>query len=191
MSEFEYVIGIHTIVLGLATARLLSTLADTAKYRNTIRPFWVHTLWCIVLQLTLIGWWYALWRELSEVTTFSYVNFLVMFSVSVAFYLMASFLSIDISGEKSIDLEAYFSQIRVPVFLSMGYAYGVLLTRVFIVGDAGSTGSSLLDNVYYATIAVTPIVGLFLTSRRGQQIVVVVYSIVYLATEVNQLAIGG
>ena len=191
MSEFEYVIGIHTIVLGLATASLLSTLADTVKYRKTIRPFWVHTLWCVMLQLTLLGWWYALWRELSEVTTFSYASFLVVFSVSVAFYLMASFLSIDISGDKSIDLEAYFSQIRVPVFLSMGCAYGVVLSLVFLEWDkASSTGSLLLDIVNYTVIAMTPLAGLFLTSRRAQQSVVVVYSIAYLVVEFNQLGIG-
>jgi hypothetical protein len=136
------------------------------------------------------GWWYALWRELSEIATFSYASFLVMFSVSVAFYLMASFLSIDISGEKSVNLEAYFSQIRVPVFLSMGYAYGVLLARIFLVGDAGATGNSLLDVVSYAVSIMTPLAGLFLTSRRGQQWVVVVYSVGYLAVEFNQLGIG-
>jgi hypothetical protein len=66
MSVFEYIIGIHTIVLGLATAKLLSTFADTIKYRMTIGPFWVHTLWCVVTQLAIIGWWWFMWLPLKE-----------------------------------------------------------------------------------------------------------------------------
>ncbi len=52
---FEYLVGIHAIVLGLATAYLLTTLADTIKYRATISHYWVHTAWCVLLQLLLIG----------------------------------------------------------------------------------------------------------------------------------------
>lgn len=191
MSEFEYIIGIHTIVLGLATANLLTTIADTAKHRKTIRPFWVHTLWCVILQLTIIGWWYALWRDLSGVSVFSYANFLVVFSVSVAFYLMASFLSINISNDRTVDLEAYFFQIRIPAFLSLAYAFAVLLFRVNLVGDSSSTGNSVLDFVNYTVLIMTPLAGLVLTSRLGQRIVVVVYSVAYLAVEFNQLGVGG
>jgi hypothetical protein len=192
MSEFEYIIGIHTIVLGLATAKLLTTLADTAKYRETIRPFWVHTLWCMILQLTIIGWWYALWRELNSVPEFSYASFLIMFSVSIAFYLMASFLSISISinGTKTVDLEAHFFQIRIPAFISMAYAFSVLIIRAYLVGDTSSTGNSVLDLINYTNLLLTPLAALVLSSRLAQQIIVVVYSVFYLIVEVNQLGVG-
>ena len=191
MSEFEYIIGFHTIVLGLATANLLTTLADTAKHRETIRPFWVHTLWCVILQLTIIGWWYALWRDLSDVTEFSYVSFLIVFSVSIAFYLMSSFLSINISGTKTVDLEAHFFQVRTPAFISMAYAFGVLLIRVNLVGDTGGTGNPVLDLINNTIPLLAPLAALVLTSRLAQKIIVVVYSVSYLIVEVNQLAVGG
>ena len=190
MSEFEYVIGIHTIVLGLATAKLLTTIADTAKYRGSIRPFWVHTLWCVILQLTIIGWWYAMWRDLSGISEFSYGSFVSLVSVSVAFFLMSSFLSLDVGSERTTDLEEYYSQIRIPMFLSFGYAWGFLVLRSILVGDAGTTGSTILDAMSLAIPPAVVVAGLVFSSRRAHEIIVIVYSVGYLAVEINQLGVG-
>ena len=64
LSTFEYIVGIHTIVLGLATAYLLTTITDTIKYRKSIRHYWVHTAWSVVLQFVLIGWWFGVLSRL-------------------------------------------------------------------------------------------------------------------------------
>ena len=104
---------------------------------------------------------------------------------------MASFLSINISGTEKVDLETHFFQIRIPAFISMAYAFGVLITRVYFVGDSGSTGNSVLDLINHTIPLLAPLAALVLTSRLAQQIIVVVYSISYLIVEVNQLGVGG
>lgn len=102
MTEFEYIVGLHTIVLGLATAKLLTSLSDTLKYRETIKSYWVHSLWCVIAQLNIIGYWYAIWRIQAESTEFGYAEFLAYFSVSVSLYLMSSFLSLDLGDDKNL-----------------------------------------------------------------------------------------
>ena len=59
MTVFEYIIGIHSIVLGLAIASLLSTFAEQLKYREAKHLYWVHSAWCLTLlffyRLGLVG----------------------------------------------------------------------------------------------------------------------------------------
>ncbi len=195
MTEFEYIVGFHTIVLGLATAKLLTSLSDTLKHRETISSFWVHSLWCVIVQLHVIGFWYAIWRLQSGSTEFSYATFLGFFSVSVAFYLMSSFLSFDVGDDRNIDLEEHFNRVRVPIFPSLVYvvAFFVVLevTGDSVVNDAATTGSAWLNLLMGLGLPTLILLGLIFKAKRAQQVIVVLYAVGYLATEFNQAAVGG
>ncbi len=195
MTEFEYIVGFHTIVLGLATAKLLTALSDTLKHRETIIPFWVHSLWCVIAQLNVIGYWYAIWRIQEGSTEFGYAEFLGFFSVSIALYLISSFLSFDLGDDKSIDLEEHFNRARVPTFLSLVYVFAFFVALEVIdssaVNEAASTGSSLLDLFLAFGLPTLIFAGLIFKEKRAQQVIVVLYAVGYLATELNQAAVGG
>ncbi len=195
MSEFEYIVGFHTIVLGLATAKVLTTLSDTLKYRESIKGFWVHSLWCVIVQLNIIGFWYAIWRIHSENTAFSYAEFLAYFSVSVSFYLASSFLSLDLGDDKKVDLEQHFFRVKFPALASFSYVFlffaAVVLFGSPIPDEAQTTGMTLLDWISLITLPALVAAALLLNSVRAQQVIVALYAIIYVVVELNQSVIGG
>lgn len=187
MSAFEYIVGFHTIVLGLATARLLETLADTIKHRGTIGHFWVHTVWVVLLQLTIIGWWYALWRDLrSEVVDeLGYLEFLATLSISISWFVAAALLDPDLEDHRDTDLEAHFFSVRVPLFLTFAWPGLVGVLGLFLVGDV-MTFDQVATSLEFAVL---PVAGLMLRGRRSHEVLVVLYGVAFLLIEISQQGI--
>jgi hypothetical protein len=189
LSAFEYIVGFHTIVLGLATARLLETLAGTVKHRTTVRHFWVHTVWVVILQLTIIGWWYALWRDLrgEYVDELGYLEFLFTLSISISWFVAAALLDPDLEDHRDTDLEAHFFSVRVPLFLTFAWPAAVGFVGLFVVGD-----EMTLDRIATSVeFAVLPVAGLLLRSRRGHEVLVLLHGAAFLLIEISQQGIGG
>ena len=145
LSTFEYIVGIHTIVLGLATAYLLTTITDTIKYRESIRHYWVHTAWSVVLQFVLIGWWYGLWRTLHDESTISYAGFLGEFAFTVALFMAVRFLIVDIERSQKVDLKTHFNQVRIPFFICLAFPYVLFVALGWLNSD--ETGTPIGDIV--------------------------------------------
>ena len=195
MTEFEYIVGLQAIVLGLATAKILTTLGDTLKYRSTIAGYWVHSLWCLVAQLNIVGYWYATWRIQSPSTNFGYGEFLVFFSGSIALYLVSSFLSIDTGGSQRVDLEEHFEKVRIPTLLSLLYIYTFFVFFAFLVSPVsegvGGTGSEIMDIINVTVLPALLILGIAFKGKRIQQAVVVVYALGYVSVEIGQAVASG
>ena len=196
MSAFEYIVGFHTIVLGLATARLLETLAATVKHRGTVGHCWVHTMWVVLLQLTIIGWWYALWRDLrtDTVEELGYLEFLFTLSISISWFVAAALLDPDLKDHRNTDLEAQFLSVRVPLFVTFAWPGALGLIGLFVTGGEMTVtgGEMTLDRIATsAEFALLPVAGLLLRSMRGQQFLVVVHGIAFLLIEISQQGIAG
>ena len=188
MSTFEYIVGIHTIVLGLAMAYLLTTTTDTIKFRKSIRHYWVHTAWSIVLQFLLIGWWYGLWRSLHDEASVSYVGFLREFAFTLALFMAVRFLVVDIERSQSVDLKAHFTQIRVPFFICLAIPYVLFLS--FGWWNSDETGTPIGDIVAFIIQIGIPIAGALIANERAQAAFVLVYGFTYLGVEFQQYGVG-
>lgn len=188
MSPFEYLVGIHTIVLGLATAYLLTTIADTIKYRRSISHYWVHTAWSVLLQFLLIGWWYGLWRLMSNETQIAYGRFLVEFAFTVSLFMAVRLLTIDLGEMKRIDLKEHFYQIRVPFFVFLAIPYVVAISSGWL--SRLDTGTPVGDIVTMAVQLLVPLIGAMFANERLQTVLVIVYGVTYLAIEFQQLGVG-
>ena len=188
MSTFEYIVGIHTIVLGLATAYLLTTITDTIKYRGSIRHYWVHTAWSVVLQFVLIGWWYGLWRTLHDESTISYAGFLGEFAFTVALFMAVRFLIVDIEGSEKLDLKTHFSQVRIPFFVSLAFPYVLFVALGWLNSD--ETGTPIGDIVTVTVQIAIPIAGVLVANERAQAAFVLVYGFTYLIVEFQQYGVG-
>lgn len=192
MSQFEYIIGFHTIVLGLATGRILAVLADVIRYRSSVGHDWVHALWCVLVELMLIGWWYGLWRNFQSVDETTYGDFLVSFSITVSFYLAASLLHADIDEDPGMDLQAYFASVRIPFFLSLAYAPALgLLLMLSPELDLPSRGDGafLLGLLTVLELACVVVAGLLLRARRGQQFLVLGHGAAFVLLELQKSGI--
>lgn len=188
MTPFEYVVGIHTIVLGLGTAYLLTTITDTIKYRKSITQYWVHTAWSVVLQFLLIGWWYGLWRTIGDEAVISYGGFLREFAFTLALFMAVRFLILDVDRSQGVDLKAHFNEIRIPFFICLGFPYA---WAVFIgMWTSEETGTPVGDLVTVVIQLAIPIAGALVANERAQAAFVLIYGVTYLVIEFQQYGVG-
>ena len=185
MTVFEYIVGIHTIVLGLATAYLLTTLADLIKHRDSVTHYWVYTSWCVLMQFLMVAWWYGLWRLLSDEAVVSYLDFLEVFAFTVSLFMAARMLTTDIE-ESHVDLKQHFYKIRIPFFSFLTLPYVI----AFSAGWLFTMDTTIGDWISAAVQLVVPIVGLASSNEKLQKILVFAYGVPFLVIELQQYAVG-
>ena len=91
MSEFEYVVVLISIVLGLGITRLLTGVGELVEARGHAKPYWVHSLWVLnVFIYTMLIWW-ATFRW-STVERWNFFVFLFVLLAPIVLYLLGVLL---------------------------------------------------------------------------------------------------
>ena len=123
MSTFEYVAIFFSLILGLGLVHLLMGVTSTIQHRKTVKMYWGHIVWTIVIFQYLLSVWWGLfsWSELED---WKYAIFLLLVIYSIAVYLLPS-LIMPIKVEENFDFEAYFKENK-NWFFGMMLAAGVL-----------------------------------------------------------------
>src|SRR5665213_3324907 len=62
MRAFDYVIMLFAFVYALATAHLLTTVAELIRERARVRFSWVHAAWMSVGLFEILAWWIGMWN---------------------------------------------------------------------------------------------------------------------------------
>lgn len=193
MGVFEYIVSIHSIVLGLAIASLLSTFAEQLRQRDMARVDWLHSLWCISLLFQILSGWWGYWYTFEEMESMSIFTFAYSFQFSIAMYLCARLLSLETrDNSHAILTENQFLQVKTPFLIA--YTYGIstwiLAPLLGVYPDYGVESSALLllfgSAFYFALI----LVALFSNNKLIQGIVVVTLLILQVAGEAAQGALG-
>jgi hypothetical protein len=191
MTVFEYIMGIHSIVLGLATAILLSTIAEQLKYREVIKPYWVHSAWCGVLLFFILSTWWGYWYTLEQIENISIFEFLYTFQFSIVMYLCARLLSPDPLREQESSAEDYFFRIKTPFLLIL--LFGITAWSVFgLTGLLPSSTPVVISEAIAGLIILYGIflVGIFSSNRRVHGVIVISVLVLQVIGEVSQGAIG-
>jgi hypothetical protein len=97
VSEFEYLIGLLTIVLGLAVAKAMGGIGSfLIAERRTLRN-WIDVGFCLALVIFQIGWWKVLWSIFNNAELLS--NGLVYsWIAATALLYLASYVLVPQSG---------------------------------------------------------------------------------------------
>ena len=161
MTLFEFIMGMISVILALAIARLFSGMSELIQGRSNIRFTLVHAVWVLNLfLLTFLHWW-TLWafRDLDW-------NFLMFFYSLIGPSLMffaSTIISPRLHAERAVDLNTYFLDIR-RYFLSVFVVIGL-----FFVFDGPLFGTEkLLSTVRVAQLAVIAIAGSGLLSDSSR-----------------------
>jgi hypothetical protein len=144
----------------------------------------------LVLMLTLIGWFYAIWDMLHEVESLDYSTLLVFFSTSVLFYLAARLITPDIAPKTQLDLSQAFFETKTAFFASASGAYLVLTLYVWseqgfiktVGGIEGALGLSLM---------LLMACGMVLRNSTSHWLLVSLWSAIYLIQQTGQGAMAG
>ena len=120
MTPFEHLTVLISIVIGMGLAHLLNTVHELIQVRARVKFYWLSVLWFILIFISLIEWWWAIFALRTEVKwNFFYFLFILLSPVSL--YLAAAFVLPDDSerGHEVIDLRRYYYE-------NSGWLFGVL-----------------------------------------------------------------
>lgn len=185
MSQFEYVMVLLSIVLGLGITHLLVGIGGLF-YRISgqgapVRLYWGHLLWVVYVFFYLVGfwWWEFSWAGTEKWGLLLYV-FLVLYATSLFLLCVMLFPR---RADDVTDFGSYFLAIRK-------WFYGILLVVTGIdVAEAFLKGPEYLERlgiIYWSltiTIVLIAVVGISRSGRRlhgGLAAVAVVFQLVQL-----------
>ena len=192
MTVFEYIMGIHSIVLGLATASLLSTFAEQLKYREATGHYWVHSAWCVTLLFFILSGWWGYWYTFDKLENISIFTFLYTFQYSIAMYLCARLLSPDpVREPEGTSIEEYYFRVKTPFLIV--FLYGILTWSlasplgVLPSLPQGELTEAVVGWIVFNTLLLAAI---FSSNRLLHGVVVTLILLMQIAGEAAQGAIG-
>lgn len=138
MDQFEYVVVLTSLIMGLGIAQLLTGIADVLSNLKKTKLYWPHTIFAIQLFLLHIQEWWISYSYASEVGEWTLKTVLIILAYPILLFVMARMIFP--TGIRSHETEFktyYFDQWRGLFLLG-------LLTVVF----------SILHNVLISNIPI-------------------------------------
>jgi hypothetical protein len=117
VSHFEYIVGFVSILMGLAVAELLSGIGRVFRSHQTVKIYWVHLVWMLLLiGVCILNWW-VIW-SVREPGVRTVGEFMILLAPRFLYVVSAFVLSPPIVFGQAFDLRSYyFSQVRLSTFL--------------------------------------------------------------------------
>ena len=131
MNNFEFIMILKSIIIGLGIAVLLQTISK--MLRGVAGKGILHIFWIIATINQIIQHFWASWRTIQQ--DWTYLDFLLAILPAIILYLVSTLLSIPKDHNENLD--ALFIEQKVP-FFSLMMTLIVLFTisdYVFVEGD--------------------------------------------------------
>lgn len=113
MSFFEYTSVMVSVILALGISRILGGLGQLLAKGESLRPYWVHSLWLLFYFLFHVRVWWAYW-DLRETPPTNLLIFLFML-VSPALGYLGTYVLLP--GGYPEDADDHFYKVRRPFFV--------------------------------------------------------------------------
>lgn len=101
-----------SLIIGLGVAELLTGVAQTIRNRDTVRQYWVHTVFVVIVFLALLQQWWEIWG-VRDTPVWTFPGLLMMLGGPVGLFLISHLLYPEpISGS---DYKSYYYNKMGPV----------------------------------------------------------------------------
>lgn len=149
MALFEYLGVLISVVMGLGITHLLIGASKVVQNRDSIRVYWVHTVWTVYVLVYILGIWWGMfwWSGLAEWTFYHFV-FVTLYAVAL-FLLAAMLYPWDFPND--FDFRVYFYKNRSWFFGIQFVAWSIDIPETMLKGE---TGLRDLPQFYLAFVAV-------------------------------------
>ena len=143
MSLFEFLMVLVSIIIGLGITEVLKGIAQMVRCRQSVTPYWVHSVLVVFVMIALLQQWWEIW-DLQRVSDWTFTGLLLMLSGPVGLFLIAHLLFPQPVRDADIR-EYYYGEMR-PVWW-LGAATVVLATlfrpivtgfELFVINNATS-----------------------------------------------------
>lgn len=190
MSVFEYLGVLLSVIMGLGVTHILAGVSKTIHHRQTLRFFWVHTLWALnILIYIVIIWWGMFWWSGEQ--EWSFFQFLLLILYAIVLFLAASLLfPWDLPDD--FDFEAHFFSTRPWFFAVLAFAWCVDIPETVLKSEGGLRNLPEAYLFFLSVQLTSNVVGAVSSSRTYHKCFAVawpVFTIGYLAiTTLAQIA---
>jgi len=135
VANFTVLVTVLSMVLGLSITRILLGLITVFRIRRTARPDWVALAWAFTLFLFQLQFWWAL-NDLSTIKKeFSFGEFLLLVSLTLALFTAAALILPSRSEDELDGLQVYFEQdgryalLAICTYLGLGSVINIVFFR--------------------------------------------------------------
>ncbi len=168
MTRFEFLYLVISLVTTAVAIDMVRSWSGLLKRRATVRFYWVHAAWSVLIFLVVVQNWWTFWlyRVIED------WSFFAMSALIVNFLLMAMAVSVITPARRigePLDLESFFYE-NSPVFFSLIALLMCTLTvtKILIAGQALVS----LDNVIRAVAISVAMLGATTRSTRVHSVLV-------------------
>ena len=132
MMNFDHVKTIIAIILGLSITHLLKGIIKFIQHPKSIRPYWVHILWCTYILLLIIHFWW--WESyLKIIKHWNFGEYLFVFIYICGYYFLCSLLLPEQLDDYK-DYESYYYYRKKWFFGTLGLLFLLDFVDTFIKG---------------------------------------------------------
>ena len=193
MSLIEFILIITSVVYALAIAQILTGIGRLVQAEETIRWYFPHALWIVILFISAPLTWWAGWEFRAVEWTF--LKYLYTFSTPTFLFFSATLVIPQGTGEHELNLEKHFFKVRKPMLWSFFIA---MLTQIYggtvLAGEAMWSVYRIDDVALLCSI----LGGASTTNKRlhtALSIWVVIYCVIVIGTQLwvppeSPLALG-
>jgi hypothetical protein len=167
MALFEYLGVLISVVMGLGITHLLIGTSKVIQQRESIRAYWVHTVWTVnILVYILAIWWGMFWW--SGLTEWTFYHFLFVTLYAVALFLLAAMLY-PWDFPTDFDFKEYFFKNRAWFFGIQFVAWCIDVPETTFKGGAGLREPPEHYFFFVASMLGLSLVGAITSNRRYHQ----------------------
>ena len=169
MTIFEFLMVLVSVILALGLAQLLTGAGQRVVLGGQIRPWWVHSVWLVILGLVHVQLWWGLWFRFNAPDFgFSFLHFAYLLTGPAILFLSVYIL---LPGSHPDDAEAHFFRVRRPFyFLSLVTALWAM-AGPFIYERAVPIGFRVIQ----AALVALALLGLASSKRQVHSAIAPVY----------------
>lgn len=182
MDLFEYILVITSVIYALAIAQLLSGIGKVAQAEANIQRFLPHTLWVVILFVSVVLFWWAGWEF--RTVEWAFPKYLyIMISPAFMYYSTSLIIPARIDNE-NVDLEKHFFKIKGPLLWSFFISILAQFADGPILGNEPIWFSGRVFQVAVLSIVVW---GVFVEDRRLQTIAPIAVLLFYMFIGLTRL----
>lgn len=154
MSVFEFLLALYVIVAGLGLSLLVRSVGQMIEYRASLRLYWVHTVWLLLIFVVHVVTWYALWRFRSH-SPWTLLQVLLLLGMPILLYLVSHLAVPELADESLRDMrEYYYRHARWMHGLMLGVVAAGMAAQLGIEGRPDFSGGGMLRSAAAACLLV-------------------------------------
>ncbi len=156
MRAFDYVITLFAFVYALATAHLLTTVAEMVRGRARVRFSWTNAAWMLVCLFEILAWWIGMW-DMRALPSWSVAMIAFLFVMATLIYVQVRLTCPNIPAEGEIDLREFHRRNGREYIALFAVIAALTIVVNVVFGDMTSVREMIEQNIVVAPMFVVAV----------------------------------